>query len=104
MYKGTTPTFTFTAPEGLDLTQATEIYVTFSRMNEVEIFTKKGDELTITSNSVEVYLTQEETLSFPDTVKIQINWTYQEGGKVKRACSNKMIVDVRNNLKDEVLK
>lgn len=104
MYKGTTPTFIFTAPEELDLTQASEIYVTFSRMNEVEIFTKKGDELTVTSDSVEVYLTQEETLSFPDnTIKIQINWTYTEGGKVKRACSEKMIISAKHNLKNEVL-
>lgn len=43
MYKGVTPTYTFKAPEGLDMTQATKVWVTFSTPDEREILTKTGD-------------------------------------------------------------
>lgn len=104
MYRGTTPTYIFTAPEGLDLTEASNIFVTFSTMEEKEIMTKTSAELTVTETQIEVYLTQAETLSFPDgKIKIQINWTYDEGNTTKRACSEKMVITARKNLKNEVL-
>lgn len=105
LYKGVTPTYTFTAPEQLDMTQATMIWVTFSTTpEEREILTKYGDELTITAHSVSVYLSQEETLRFPDgDIKAQLNWIYEQDGKTKRATSNKFIIRAENNLKNEVL-
>lgn len=103
MYKGTTPTYTFTTTE-VDLTIARKVLVTFSTMDEKEIFTKQGDDLVVTENSIEVYLTQEDTLSLPTgSVKAQINWLYVQGGVTKRACSNKMVILTKKNLKDEVL-
>ncbi len=103
MYKGTTPTYTFTTTE-VDLTIARKVLVTFSTMDEKEIFTKEGDDLVVTANSVEVYLTQEETLSLPTgSVKAQINWLYIQGGETKRACSNKMIISTKTNLINEVI-
>lgn len=104
MYQGVTPTFTFKAPDEVDLSLASKIWVTFSTMDERELLTKSGSELTIVDNSVEVYLTQEETLKLPvGTIKVQLNWIYEEGNKTKRACSNKLEIQIDSNLKREVL-
>ena len=104
MYRGTTPTYIFTAPEGLDLTAANNILVTFSDVKENVIFTKSGEDLEVTETQISVYLTQEETLKFPNgRVLVQINWTYDEGNTTKRACSEKMIITARKNLVDEVI-
>ena len=104
MYRGTTPTYTFTMPRGVDLTQASAVFVTFARKDESIIMTKTGDALDVSESTVEVYLTQEETLAFPNgTVQVQLNWIYQEGGKTKRACSNIMQISTRRNLVDEVI-
>ena len=104
MYQGVTPTFTFKAPDEVDLSDASKVWVTFSTMDERELLTKAGDELTVTEHSAEVYLTQQETLKLPvGSIKVQINWIYQEGGKTKRACSDKFEIIVNSNLKREVL-
>ena len=104
MYQGVTPTFTFIAPEEVDLSTATKVWVTFSTQDERELLTKAGDDLTITTNRAEVYLTQQETLKLPvGTLKVQLNWIYADDGKVKRACSNKLDLVIDSNLKREVL-
>lgn len=104
MYQGVTPTFTFKAPEEVDLSLASKIWVTFSTMDERELLTKAGSDLVITGNSAEAYLTQEETLKLPiGDIKVQLNWLYQEGNRTKRACSNKLIINIDSNLKREVL-
>lgn len=104
MYQGVTPTFKFIAPSGLDMSLASKVWVTFSTMDEREVLTKSGDELTVTESSVELILTQRETLKFPkDKVKVQLNWVYRESGEDKRACSNKIEIDIISNLKREVL-
>lgn len=97
--QGTTPTFTFTAPEGLDMTQAVNVYVTFE-----DLFTKSGDDIEVTEHTVAVFLTQEETMQFEkNKVRVQINWTYHEGEKTYRAASTKMRVNVDENLLKEVV-
>lgn len=104
MYQGVTPTFTFKAPEEVDLSTATKVWVTFSTEDERELVTKAGNDLTVTTNEVELYLTQQETLKLPvGVLKVQLNWIYNEGGKVKRACSNKLEIQIDSNLKREVL-
>jgi len=104
MFRGVTPTYTFIAPDGLDMRQARQVWVTFATPDEREILTKTGDDVTITEHTVQVYLTQNETLRFPTRdVKVQLNWIYQDGLKVKRASSNKFIIKTENNLKNEVL-
>ena len=66
--------------------------------------TKTDDDLEISSTQVEVYLTQEETLSFPNgLIQVQLNWLYQVGDKVKRATSTKMMIEAQQNLLNEVL-
>lgn len=104
MYKGVTPTYTFKAPTDVDLSLASKIWVTFSTLGEREIFTKSGEDITIEDNKAKVFLSQKETLKFPEgEVKVQLNWLYPEGNKLKRACSNKFIINAEDNLKNEVL-
>lgn len=103
MYKGTTPTFTFTLPETVDLEQATNVYVTFARGDGTDFLRKTGQDLAIEANTVSVYLSQQETLAFPKTARIQINWTYAEGGLTKRACSEIKTIQLKDNLEREVL-
>lgn len=102
MVRGTTPTFIFNTP--VDLTQATSVYVTFSKMDDDIILTKTGTDLDITDESVSVFLTQEETLSFPNgKAKVQLNWLYTEDSRIKRACSNQKTITATDNLIDEVI-
>lgn len=104
MYRGTTPTFTFTLPDEVDLTEADSVYVTFAKMDETTILTKTGEDLSVSEHSVEVYLTQEETLSLPTgRIKAQLNWLYDDEETIKRACSNKVVIQTNDNLIDEVL-
>ena len=75
--RGTTPTFTLTFPDTVDLTAANKVYVTFTSGNS--IITKTDEDLEITEHEIAVYLTQEETLSFATgTVEIQVNWMVGE--------------------------
>ena len=80
--RGTTPTFvlTFGATSGVDLTAASNVYVTFKSADE--ILTKTGADVVVEALSASVYLTQAETLSFREgNVDIQINWTLADGSR-----------------------
>lgn len=70
--RGVTPTFALTF-DGVDLTEADEVYVTFSDGRQA--LTKSGEAIDVSANRILVTLTQEETLSFPTgKVDIQVNW------------------------------
>lgn len=102
MYKGTTPTFTLTLPEEVDLTTAQNVYVTFEKGKKE--LRKTDTDLVVTTNVIEVYLTQEETLSFPSgDVALQVNWTYIQDGVKKRAATEIVKVNMRTNIEDRVL-
>ena len=80
----TTPTFTLTfTQQGLDLTAAHNVYVTFKCGGYT--LTKTGNDLTVAEKSIGVHLTQKETARFAKFIKIQANWTTQNGD---RAASN----------------
>ena len=102
MYKGTTPTFIFTLPDTVDLSLASNVYVTFLKSNGGAI-EKSGSDVIIDHNTASVFLTQKESLSLTSKVKIQINWTYSEGDKTKRACSVVKTIDVSDNLISRVI-
>lgn len=98
--KGTTPTFTLTFPanSGVDLTQAANVYVSFSGSKRIE---KTGDALTISERSVSVYLSQEETLALSDGVtQIQVNWTFGDGS---RCASDIVKCQIGDNLIERVV-
>lgn len=96
--RATTPTFTLTfTEEALDLTQATNVYVTFEQ-DEVN-FTKT--DLDVAEKQVDVYLSQEDTLRFKvGAVNIQVNWTMANG---RRACSDVKQVEITKQLLRQVI-
>lgn len=100
MIRGTTPTFKLKiSDENVDLTQVTNVYATFSQAGKV--ITKTGDDLEVLANEVDVYLSQEETLSFKfSTLEIQLNWTYEDQ---KRASTKIAKVSIGRNLINEVI-
>lgn len=100
LIRGVTPTFTFIAPEGLDMTLPSQIWVTFSTPDEREILTKKGDELDVEEDRINVFLSQDETLKFTRTILVQINWMYEDN---TREASEKITINTESNLKNEVL-
>ena len=98
--RGATPTVicTFDQP-GLDLTEANNVYVTFS--SNLKSVTKSGDDLLVEPNSVAVYLSQRDTLGFQlDEVEVQVNWTYDD--KKRSGSSIEVIAVDRNLLMKEV--
>lgn len=98
--RATTPTFTLSfTEEELDLTQASNVYVTFEQgRNSI---TKSGTDLTIGAKQIEVFLGQSETLNFREgALKIQANWTLTGG---RRACSNVVTYSLTEQLLEEVV-
>lgn len=98
--RGTTPTviLTFDQPD-LDLTDANNVYVTFS--SNLKSITKSGDSLDVEPNRISVYLTQKDTLGFQlDEVEVQVNWTYDD--HLRSGSSIETIAVDRNLLMREV--
>ena len=103
MYRATTPTITFNFPNNIDMTQASDIKVTFKSKRHGYKLTKTSNDLTVTEHTVSVLLTQEETLKFAlGESEAQINWLYSEGNIVKRGCSNIVDLIINENLLNEV--
>lgn len=99
MTKGTTPTFTLTLPETVDLTEAVNVYFTLQQGKKV--IKKTGNDLTVSAQQVEVYLTQNDTIDLAQgSASLQLNWTYANGS---RACSNIANVSISHNLEQGVL-
>lgn len=98
--RATTPTFTLTfTDEALDLTTASNVYVTFEQ-DQVN-FTKKGEDLVVAEKQIDVFLEQEETLRFKvGVVDIQANWTMANG---RRASSDVKQVQITKQLLRQVV-
>lgn len=95
MYKGITPTFVLTLDT--DLTDC-DVYVTFKQ--GCYSLTKSGDDITVETNVVSVFLSQQETLSFKrGNLYVQVNWLFED----KRMCSEIGYVKVKDNLYNGVL-
>ena len=76
MRRGTTPANIFTV--NVDLTDAT-VFVSYEQDGRI-VVEKTGEDLTVTSTTVETMLTQEETLAFhPGRVYVQIRYVTEEG-------------------------
>lgn len=98
--QATTPTFTCTVPNSVDLAAAENVYFTAAQDGRKII--KTGEALTIEAHSVSVYLTQRETLWMNSArpVELQLNWTYADGS---RGMTNIVSVTVDRNLVPEIL-
>lgn len=97
MFKGVTPTYSLTF-NGVDFNEANDIVVTISDNMEQTLLELTPEH---TENTLQFELTQEQTLAMPSVpCLLQVNWTYGNG---KRACSNIVKINFRNNLKNEVM-
>lgn len=96
----TTPTFELTfTDEGLDLTEAENVYVTFK--GKFGKIVKSGEDLTISEKEIDVYLTQSDTGRMTEgEVLVQADWTTAAGG---RAQSKKVRFEVEDSLLAEVV-
>lgn len=103
--RGTTPTYRLILQDTtIDLAEANDVYVTFADGKYNKIIEKTGSDLYIDGNTVEIFLTQEETLKLPaGELLVQLNWTYQEGNVTKRAASQIVRTTSARNLKNEVI-
>lgn len=99
MRQGTTPTHLFNVD--VDLTTAVVIYITYEQGKRT-IIEKTKEDITITENTLEVKLTQEETLAFSlsSRVDIQIRARFEDGSAV---ASNIMRATVEEILKEGVI-
>ena len=81
MRRGTTPSHTFTTD--IDLSDAEVVYVTYKQGSKV-ILEKDKDGMDITSDSIVIELTQEDTLSFKmgQPVRVQIRARFPSGSAV----------------------
>lgn len=100
----TTPTFVlnFSAVQNLDLTEATNVYVTFNSGRN-NVLTKTSEDLTINEKSISVYLTQVETGIMSGDVEIQANWTMVTGNRVDRVASEVVTVKMSKQLLQKVI-
>lgn len=104
MMKGTTPTLTMTLPDEVNLEDASRVFVTFSSRAGEKLLELTEQDIELDKNVARVFLTQAQTLGFPDKVGVQVNWTYTEAQAVKRACSNIVFLAFTNNLKKDEVK
>lgn len=96
--QGLTPTVTITVPDDTDLTEAGNVYVSFKQGNKVRKLTSGFE---VYEHRVEVFLSQEDTLSFKaGTVEVQLNWTYASG---QRGATKPKVMSVMPNHLLEVL-
>ena len=81
MKRGTTPTHIFTVD--VDLTQATVIYLTY-KQGSTTVIERDKTEMTVTSDSITVELTQEETLALntSNAIQIQIRAGFNDGSRI----------------------
>ena len=99
MVQATTPTFTLTLPNTIDLSEAE--HIVFSLEQDFVSVHKDESDMTINENVVTVSLNQDDTVSLSKGfAKIQLNWTYDDG---TRAATKVKTVDVSENLFRDVI-
>lgn len=93
MRRGTTPTITITTD--IDLTAASNLFVTFKQGDRI-VFEKTLGDVDVTENTVVCELTQEDTLALKDSiVRFQIRATIGDA----KVASNIMTAQVSEILK-----
>lgn len=97
MWRGTTPTHTFTLPEGVNSADFAVIYITYSQNGET-VLEKTGTELTLEPNAIKVLFSQEDSLKFePGPVKVQLRGRMPDGQAI---ASNIISTTAKEVLKD----
>lgn len=100
MYRGTTPTFTFTLP--FESSQITSLNLCFVQLGEI-VLEKALSDCRPNGNTLQFDLTEEETLRF-DAGKGMVEMQLRVGCGDARMASNIMMVSVERILKDGCLK
>ena len=107
MYKGATPTLTFTFPDTVDVTLAYKLWLTFADTSkEANILfdrTLQDNEVEVSGNTVTTTLTQQDTLSCPSEVLVQCNFLFTDGTLIRRVPSDVVGLRFKRNLKPVVL-
>lgn len=106
MIIGTTPTLTLKLKRSynIDLNQATQVYVTLKQGST--ILTKSvPDIVLVDGKTVQFTLTQAESLNLvlDKNVEVQLNWTYNIGGVLKRAATKVIELNLEKQLLKQVL-
>ena len=101
LYRGTTPTHSFTLPEELKEVELSALYITY-RQGGNTVLEKALSDVTVEAGVVTVQLTQEDTLAFQNkgAVQIQIRLRTAAGDAL---ASDIIKVDVGRVLKDGVI-
>lgn len=99
MYRGTTPTLTFTLP--FSTRNIDNAYVSFAQRGAI-VVDKPLSECTLNGNNLIVTLSQEETLSLKSGLSVEIQISVRIGDSVMR--SSIMTTTVKRILKDEEIK
>ena len=100
MWRGTTPTHTFTLPPEIRSADFENIYITYSQNGEV-VLEKTGSELNVSDAGIQLTLSQEDTLKFKSgQVKIQLRARLKDGQAV---ASNIICTTAKEVLKDGVI-
>ena len=105
MYRATTPKLTLEIEDDVDLTQATDVYVTLCDSRFTTLLEKHSTDVVVESkNVVSVTLTQAESLALPlGTAYVQVNWLYMEGSALRRGATDRGEVTVYRNNKEVVI-
>ena len=97
MWRGTTPTLTFTLPDGVSLEDFSTVYLTFAQ-NGHNVLEKTKDELESTDDGFQLLFSQADTLRFsPGPIKIQLRARMPDGTAV---ASNIISTTAQEVLKD----
>ena len=97
MWRGTTPTYTFTLPDGVRLEDFSAVYLTFAQ-NGRTVLEKTKNELEATESGFRLLFSQADTLCFaPGPVKIQLRARMPDGTAV---ASNVISATAQEVLKD----
>lgn len=97
MWRGTTPTYTFTLPDDIKLEDFSAVYLTFAQGGRT-ILEKTKDELEPVDNGFQLLFSQADTLCFsPGPVKIQLRARMPDGTAV---ASNVISTTAQEVLKD----
>ena len=97
MWRGTTPTHTFTLPEGMKREDFAVLFISYAQNGEV-VVEKEIDDLLFDGSIIKVVFTQTDTLKFePGPVKIQLRGRMLDGQAV---ASNHISTTAKEILKD----
>ena len=83
MIQATTPTILITMPASVDLTEASDIFVTLTQPKRAVLTFDTGRFTLIDEHTISLQLEQTETLSFRpgEPIQLQVNWFDADGNR-----------------------